>query len=280
MMRKNFHVRNQPYHGPVQAVILDWAGTAVDFGCFGPVAVFQKAFKHFGIDAGLEDTRKPMGNEKKEHVRQMLAMPEIKSAWIKLYGNNPTEEDVEAIFAKVQELMPSTLADYADPVPGCVAALEKLREKNIAIGSCTGYSRSMMTELIPRAMAQGFHPDCLVTSDEVPQGRPMPWMCWQNCMKLGIFPPEAVVKVGDTLADIQEGINAGHWTVAVTRSSNSFGMTPEELDALPAEEAQKREGALAKTFSEAGANFVISDITALPEICDDINQLLLLGIKP
>lgn len=279
-MNKNTHVRTHPYHGPVRAVILDWAGTAVDYGCFGPVAVFQKAFNHYGIQPDVEDTRKPMGNEKKEHVRQMLAMPKIIQAWQEKYGVTPTENDVEAIFAKVQELMPEVLAEYAEPVPGCVEALEKLREKNISIGSCTGYSRPMMTKLIPRAASMGFSPDCLVTSDEVPEGRPLPWMCWLNCMKLNVFPPEAVVKVGDTFADIKEGINAGHWTVAVTQSSNALGLTREELEALDPEELQTRETALAKAFSDAGVHFVISDISHLPVICEDINQLLSLGIRP
>lgn len=278
-MEKSFNV-NQPYHGPVQAVILDWAGTAVDYGCFGPVAVFQEAFRSFGIEPTIEETRKPMGKEKREHVKEMLEMPRLKELWRNKYGRESSEEDVSDIFVKVQELMPETLANFAEPVPGCVEALEALRARNIAIGSCTGYRRAMMTKLIPRAEALGFKPDYLVTSDDVPQGRPYPWMCWLNCIKMGIFPPEAVVKVGDTVADIQEGRNAGHWTVAVVHSSNSLGMKAEQIAALNAEELEKLEQPLAKAFADAGAHFVISDISELPRICDDINQLALLGIKP
>lgn len=275
----NFNI-NQTYYGPVRAVILDWAGTAVDFGCFGPVAVFQEAFKSFGIEPGIGETRQPMGKEKREHVREMLAISRIKELWKNKYGREPNEEDLDAIFAKVQELMPKTLANFAEPVPGCIEALNALRARGIVIGSCTGYSRPMMKELIPNAEALGFKPDYLVTSDEVPQGRPFPWMCWLNCIKMGIFPPEAVVKVGDTVADIQEGRNAGHWTVAVVHSSNSLGMKPEQIAALSLEELEKLEAPLAKAFSDAGAHFVIPDISELPRICDDINQLALLGIKP
>lgn len=268
------------YAGPVQAVILDWAGTAVDHGCFGPVAVFLRAFASFGLEPTVEETRAPMGREKREHVAMMLAMPRLAVLWQEKYGKKPDERDVDAVFAKVQELMPSTLADYGKPVPGCVEALAQLRERGIKIGSCTGYSRAMMQELLPAAEKLGYKPDCLVTADEVPKGRPMPWMCWQNCMKLEVFPPESVIKVGDTLADIQEGLNAGHWSVAVTQTSNALGLTEAEAAAFDPVllEAKKRE--LARVFRQAGAHYVLDSIAGLPLLCEDISACLQNGRAP
>ena len=35
----------------IQAVIFDWAGTTVDYGCFAPVQAFQEAFAHHGVPA-------------------------------------------------------------------------------------------------------------------------------------------------------------------------------------------------------------------------------------
>lgn len=271
---------DQPYCGPLKAVILDWAGTAVDYGCFGPVAVFQKAFQHFGVNPSIKDIRAPMGREKKAHVRQMLGMSGVRARWRDKYRRDPVEADLEALFAKVMEIMPETLALYSDPVPGCAEALRELRARGIAIGSCTGYNRAMMRELIPAAAGKGFDPDFIAASDDVPQGRPYPWMCRMNCVSLGVSSPEAVVKAGDTVMDIQEGINAGHWTVAMTRSSSAMGMSPEEIAALSPEELYQLEAPIAKAFSDAGAHYVISDISMLPKICDDINQLLLLGFKP
>lgn len=268
------------YNGPVRAVILDWAGTAVDHGCFGPVAVFLRAFERFGLEPTVAETREPMGREKREHVATMLAMPRIADLWRQKHGHKPTDQDIDAVFAAVQELMPSTLADYGVPVPGCVEAMAKLREMGVKIGSCTGYSRSMMTELLPAAEKLGYKPDCLVTADEVPQGRPLPWMCWQNCQKLEIFPPEAVVKVGDTVADIEEGLNAGHWSVAVTRSSNALGLTEKEAENLPPDQLAKREKELAKVFRKRGAHYVIGSIAELPELCEEISACLGNGRKP
>lgn len=261
-------------------VIFDWAGTTVDYGCRGPVAVFSRAFEKFGIFPTDFETRQPMGREKKEHVAAMLSMPRIEENWLEIYGRKPDDKDVANIFALVQELMPATLADFAEPVPQCGDVLEQLRHKNIKIGSCTGYSRNMMTELIPRATAGGFAPDCLVTADEVPQGRPYPWMCWQNCMKLGLFPPETVVKVGDTVADIKEGLNAGHWSVAVVRSSNAMGKSAAELEAMSEAERLAREKEIAGSFRKAGAHYVIATLAELPDLCEEISECLAMGRLP
>ena len=42
-------IQNRPYSGPVKAVILDWAGTAVDFGSMAPPAVLVEVFEQAGI---------------------------------------------------------------------------------------------------------------------------------------------------------------------------------------------------------------------------------------
>lgn len=45
----------------IECIIMDWAGTAVDYGCFAPVAAFLKAFKEIGITISMEQARRPMG---------------------------------------------------------------------------------------------------------------------------------------------------------------------------------------------------------------------------
>lgn len=44
----------------IECVIMDWAGTAVDYGCFAPVAAFLKAFGEVGITVTMEEARRPM----------------------------------------------------------------------------------------------------------------------------------------------------------------------------------------------------------------------------
>ena len=47
----------------IEAVIFDWAGTTVDYGCFAPVKAFMEAFAHYGVPVTMEETRKPMGTD-------------------------------------------------------------------------------------------------------------------------------------------------------------------------------------------------------------------------
>ena len=78
----------------IQAVIFDWAGTTVDYGCFAPVQAFQEAFAHHGVPVTLEETRKPMGMLKRDHIRTMLRMERIARAWEETHGRPAGEEDV------------------------------------------------------------------------------------------------------------------------------------------------------------------------------------------
>jgi phosphonoacetaldehyde hydrolase len=78
----------------------------------------------------------------------------------------------------------------------------------------------MMEQLLPQAAREGYAPDCLVTPDQVGGGRPAPWMIFENMKRLGVYPPEVCVKVGDTASDMLEGRNAGMTSIGVCESSN------------------------------------------------------------
>ncbi|MEW9925477.1 phosphonoacetaldehyde hydrolase [Clostridium butyricum] len=56
----------------IEGIIFDWAGTAVDFGCFAPVNVFIEIFKQAGIDVTMEEARIPMGMLKRDHIKTMM----------------------------------------------------------------------------------------------------------------------------------------------------------------------------------------------------------------
>ena len=72
----------------IEAVIFDWAGTTVDYGCFAPVQAFVEVFKHFGIEPTMDEVREPMGMLKIDHIRTMLSMPRIHDLWVKEHGSD------------------------------------------------------------------------------------------------------------------------------------------------------------------------------------------------
>ena len=86
----------------IEAVIFDWAGTTVDYGCFAPVKAFMEAFAHHGVPVTMEETRKPMGMLKRDHIRTMLHMERIAAEWKRVHGHEATEEAVDAVYAQFE----------------------------------------------------------------------------------------------------------------------------------------------------------------------------------
>ena len=271
---------HRSYRGPVRAVVLDWAGTAVDYGSFAPAAVFLRLFESQDVTISAEDARSGMGLMKKDHLRTIMARPAVAETWQAVHGRPPTEADVDNLFENFVPMQVSVLRDYADPIPGLLDVIKELRSKGIRIGSTTGYIRSMMEVLGPEATKRGYAPDHIACSDDVPAGRPAPWMCYQNAMHLGVYPMEALVKVGDTLPDIEEGLNAGMWTVGLTLTGNLLGLREDEVDALTKEQRQAARDELEAILYRAGAHYVVDGIWDLPPVLESIEQRLKQGERP
>ena len=81
----------------IEGIIFDWAGTTVDYGCFAPVQAFAEVFHAFGMEVTMEETRKPMGMLKRDHIKTMLEMPRIKRLWKSAHGRAVTEADIDAM---------------------------------------------------------------------------------------------------------------------------------------------------------------------------------------
>ncbi|RPH61417.1 MAG: phosphonoacetaldehyde hydrolase [Chloroflexi bacterium] len=268
------------YRGPIKAVILDWAGTAVDYGSFAPTAVFLRLFEGQGVSITAEDARSGMGLMKKDHLRTILSRPAVAQAWEAARGLPHTEADIDRLFENFIPLQLSVLTEYAEPIPGLLETIADLRARGIKIGSTTGYIRSMMDILAPKARENGYAPDCIVCPDEVPAGRPFPWMCYQNAIKLGVYPMAAMVKVGDTLVDVEEGLNSGMWTVGLSLTGNLLGLSAAEVQALAPEEREAEARIVANRLHQAGAHYVIDGIWDLPGILSDIEICLARGEQP
>jgi phosphonoacetaldehyde hydrolase len=268
------------YCGPIKAVVLDWAGTTVDFGSRAPVLAVVEAFRRSDVPVTLEEARGPMGMAKRDHLRAMLQIPEVRDRWQQIYRRAPNEEDVERLYRQFLPLQKEVLANHSQLIAGCLEAMEKCRSRGIRIGSSTGYTRELMDVLVPIARAQGFEPEAIVCASDVSPGRPAPWMCLENARRLGVYPMESMVKVDDTIVGIEAGLNAGMWAVGVARSGNLVGLSEEELRQLPeGEQAALVETATAKLYA-GGAHYVIDTIADLPRVLEQIGELLKHGERP
>jgi phosphonoacetaldehyde hydrolase len=268
------------YRGSVKAVILDWAGTAVDFGSFAPTAVFLRLFESQNVTITPADARSGMGLMKKDHLRTILARPAVAEEWKATHGKVASEQDIENLFNNFVSMQLDVLKEYAEPIPGLIDVVNALHQRSIKVGSTTGYIRSMMDVLAPEAAKRGYLPDCIVCPDEVPAGRSYPWMCYQNAVQLGVYPMQAMVKVGDTLVDIEEGLNAGMWTVGISLTGNLLGLDESGVKALSPEERDRACQKAEAQLYQAGAQYVIDGIWDLPEVLKAIESRLADGEQP
>ena len=255
-----------------KAVVFDWAGTMVDFGSFAPVGVFVELFAGFGVTVSADEARAPMGMAKRDHIAAMMAMPRIAEAWAERHGAPPGEVDLGRAYAAFLPMSEQVAAKYATLVPGAKDAVDALRARGLAIGSTTGYTRSIMEHVLPVAAAQGYVPDNVVCSDDVSEGRPAPLGMYKCFAELGVYPPSVVVKVDDTAPGIGEGTAAGCLTVGVALSGNLVGLSPEELGALFADEVAGLRASASSQLRAAGADHVIDTVADLPALLDQLEQ--------
>jgi phosphonoacetaldehyde hydrolase len=251
-------------------VVFDWAGTTVDFGSFAPVVAVMKAFEDFGLSPTLAETRAPMGLAKRTHLARMLAGERLAAAWTDQFGRPPGEADVDQVYARFEPALLAVLGDHTDLLPGVAKTAARLRAQGILIGSTTGYSRAMMELVTPAAQAAGYIPDALVCPEEAGGlGRPYPYMLWRALEKLGAESISGVVKVGDTLADIAEGLNAGCLSLGVIAGSSLLGLTKTELEILPESKKMARFERVRGQYLTVGATGVLDDLAALPDWLED-----------
>ena len=254
---------NQIKH-PLKAVLLDWAGTTVDYGSRAPTRVFVEIFRRRGVEITAAEARGPMGRAKHDHIAAVAAVPRVAALWRERYGNEPTAADVDAMYDEFLPLQKETLARGSDVLPGIPQAIAALRESGLKIGSTTGYTRELMDVVAPQAARGGYSPDVIVCSDDVSAGRPAPWMNFLAAQRLGVSPLEAVLVVDDTPVGIEAGLNAGAITVAVTQTGNALGFSEAEVAELPAAERDARLAAIEQDFRAKGAHFAIPSVADLP----------------
>ncbi|PVB59976.1 phosphonoacetaldehyde hydrolase [Labrenzia sp. 011] len=255
-----------------KAVVFDWAGTMIDFGSFAPMGVFVSAFERFGITVSIAQARAPMGKPKWNHIRTMMDDPDIAAQWTERYGHAPTDADVDKVYEVFVPMNEEVVADYADLVPGAAEVVKTLRDKGLKIGSTTGYTRSIMERVLPKAAEQGYVPDNLICADDLPEGRPGPLGMYQCFVDLVAYPPSAVIKVDDTEPGIAEGVAAGCLTVGLALSGNYAGKTPDELAALSEAEVDSLRQHATSKLKDAGADHVIDTVADLPALIEKLEH--------
>lgn len=264
----------------LQGVILDWAGTVVDFGSFAPTKIFVEAFASVGIDVSLEEARGPMGMGKRDHIRTLCQHPTIDQQFQQRFHRSATETDVDEIYQRFMPLQIAKVGEYSSLIPGALETITGLRQLGLKIGTTSGYPKEVMEKLLPFAAAAGYSPDHTVATDEVPKGRPSPAQALANVIALGIDDVAGCVKIDDTLPGILEGRCAGMWTIALRFSGNFLGLTWEEYSSLSSQQIDFERKRIDELFAPSQPHYSIDTIADLLPIIDDINTRLARGELP
>jgi len=273
------------YTGPLQCCVLDWSGTTADAHVIAPAVVFVDVFNKHGCPISMKEARLPMGLRKDLHIAKILEIPDVKKRWTEIKGAAPTQADVDTLFVDFVPMQLACLAKYATLLPGAKQATEILKnELNLVIGHTTGFTTPMVEILADMTIKQGYTPDFNCAGDMVENNmgfRPTPFMIYKNLVQLKIWPIESVVKVDDTVTGVQEGVNAGCWSIGVAGISNYTDIdTIEQWEAMGVEEKTRRVNDSFEKLYASGAHYVTDSIREVPWICNDINERLARGETP
>ena len=220
-----------------QLVVFDIAGTTVTDNDSVNDA-FSGAFEKAGYPVVPAEINFIMGYRKIEAIKILFEKfypDQLTNEALILQIHDQFTEDMRAYYLQTKDLY---------PLPFAEEIFELLHANNIKIGLDTGFTKIITDTIMERlGWVKNGLVDFVISSDEVPQGRPYPFMIQSIMDQLNISDVKQVVKVGDTEVDIAEGRNAGcGLVVSVTTGSYSREtlekFSPDHiidsLEALPA----------------------------------------------
>jgi phosphonoacetaldehyde hydrolase len=89
-----------------------------------------------------------------------------------------------------------------------------------------------------------------------------------------VYPLGAIIKVGDTESDIQEGLNAGVWSVGVAATGNALGLSEAAFHTLDAKVRGAKVQRARAELAAAGAHYVVDTLAQLSTVISDVETRL------
>lgn len=187
----------------IQAVLFDTIGTTVKepypsfmSGCF------IKAFAENSIQIEASDFYQYRGLDKKTAIRTILKKYEY------------SELLCEKIFHTFEDVIDQDV-HYFSEMGDASELFAFLKTRKIKMGIGTGLPADLFQRIYHHLGWQQYSFDYIGISDLIGKSRPDPAMIFDMMKTIGISDKTSFLKVGDTVADVQEGKNAGVITVAL-----------------------------------------------------------------
>ncbi len=182
-----------------ELVVFDVAGTTIRDE--GQVAeAFRSTLHDLGVALTDDELRPWRGASKRRALEHFLE---------RRFGA-VSEERLEGAYARFRDRLGELFATVGvRPVEGAAETFAWLRGRGVRVALTTGFDRAVADQLLGAIGWDGRLIDAVVCGDEVPQGRPAPYMIFRAMERTGAVSVRRVVNVGDTALDLESGWNAG-----------------------------------------------------------------------
>lgn len=127
-------------------------------------------------------------------------------------GYEADEEEIKRIYETKSKIFNSL--PKAEPMPGALSLLNKIKESGITIMVVTGSGQLSLLDKLNHYFPNIFKKELMVTAFDVKFGKPNPEPYLMALQKAGINANEAVV-VENAPLGVQAGVGAGIFTIAV-----------------------------------------------------------------
>jgi phosphonatase-like hydrolase len=185
----------------IKMVVFDMAGTTVNEDNI-VYKTLQNAINAAGFNFTLNQVlAQGAGKEKLQAIKDIL----------NVFAEKEDDKLTDGIYQNFIVLLAEAY-DTAEILPqnNAIKLFLELNKRNILVVLNTGYNAETAQSLINKLeWEKGFSFDGLVTATDVKNGRPKPDMIYLAMEQFGITDPNEVIKIGDSIIDIEEGQNAG-----------------------------------------------------------------------
>ncbi|MEO8414030.1 MAG: phosphonatase-like hydrolase [Ginsengibacter sp.] len=181
--------------------VFDMAGTTVNENNV-VYKTLQKAINAKGFDFSLNQVMaEGAGKEKLQAIKTVL----------KVYAKKEDDQLADSIY---QDFIVQLAIAYDTieilPQDGAVDLFRELKKRGIIVGLNTGYNKETAQSLLGKlGWKKGEEFDDLITASDVKSNRPDPDMILLAMKQFNITDAKEVIKVGDSIIDIEEGQHAG-----------------------------------------------------------------------
>ncbi len=202
---------------PIQLAMFDMAGTTVNDKVDGhPLMVISmiRAFAKHGIELAPNVINKHRGKQKSEAIQTLLRE-------VAELSRTDAERVGDSVYREFLHELESNLSSISE-IDGTTELFRYLKSKDIHVGVGSGFPMQVVQAIASQLgwLGKGLL-DYVGSAEQVGAGRPNPKMILDAMQQLNITDGRKVVKIGDTVVDVQEGKNAGAWTVAVLTGSQT-----------------------------------------------------------